>query len=95
MFDILLSLLQYLGREHLIGTEGLFRRHGNLRKQAALKERLNRGCVIDLDGDAEFSVHECAGVLKSFLSDLPEPLLTDGCYRAHCQVRSRLLSHFN
>ena len=48
---------------------------------------MNRGVAVDLDaGGGEFSVHECAAVLKSFLSDLPEPLLTDACYRAHCQV---------
>ena len=80
------QIIQHLEREHNLGAEGLFRRHGNLKKQSALKERLNKGVVIDLD-DGEFSVHECSGVLKSFLSDLPEPLLTDACYRAHCQVR--------
>ena len=51
-----------------------------------LTDPYTKGVVIDLDG-GEFSVHECSGVLKSFLSDLPEPLLTDACYRAHCQVR--------
>ena len=79
------QIIQHLEREHNLSAEGLFRRHGNLKKQSALKERLNKGVVIDLD-DGEFSVHECSGVLKSFLSDLPEPLLTDACYRAHCQV---------
>ncbi len=41
--------------------------------------------AVDLDA-GEFSVHECAAVLKYFLSELKEPLLTDACYRAHCQV---------
>ena len=36
--------------------------------------------------EEEFSVHECAAVLKNFLAMLPEPLLTDAYYRAHCQV---------
>ena len=40
---------------------------------------------MNLDDD-EFTVHECAGVLKNFLAALPEPLLTDAYYRAHCQV---------
>jgi len=40
---------------------------------------------INLD-EGEFSVHECAAVLKSFLSELSEPLLTNAYYRAHCQV---------
>ena len=36
----------------------------------------------------DFTVHECAGTLKNFLSDLSEPLLTDAYYSAHCQVVS-------
>ncbi len=79
------QLVEYLGRERNLTTEGVFRKHGNLRKQTALKERLNRGVPIDLD-EGEFSVHECAAVLKSFLAELSEPLLTDACYRAHCQA---------
>ena len=79
------QLIQYLGRDHNIGSEGLFRKNGNLKKQSILKERLNKGVTINLD-EGEFSVHECAAVLKSFLSELPEPLLTDAYYRAHCQV---------
>ena len=44
-----------------------------------------QGIPLNLDDD-EFSVHECAAVLKNFLANLPEPLLTDAYYRAHCQV---------
>jgi hypothetical protein len=79
------QIVEFLGRPHNITTEGIFRKHGNLKKQQALKERLNRGVALDLD-DAEFSVHECAAVLKHFLANLPEPLLTDAYYKAHCQV---------
>jgi len=79
------QIIEYLGRSHNITTEGLFRKHGNLKKQQALKERLNKGVPLNLDED-EFSVHECAAVLKYFLAHLPEPLLTDAYYRAHCQV---------
>ena len=79
------QIIEYLGRPHNITQEGLFRKHGNLKKQQALKERLNKGVALNLD-EEEFSVHECAAVLKHFLGVLPEPLLTDACYRAHCQV---------
>merc|ERR1719270_674214 len=79
------QIIEYLGRPHNITQEGLFRKHGNLKKQQALKERLNKGVPLNLD-EEEFSVHECAAVLKHFLANLPEPLLTDACYRAHCQV---------
>jgi len=79
------QIIEYLGRKHNITCEGIFRKHGNLKKQQALKERLNKSVALNLDED-EFSVHECAGVLKNFLAALPEPLLTDAYYRAHCQV---------
>ena len=42
--------------------------------------------MICLIISGEFTVHECASTLKTFLSDLPEPLLTDAYYKAHCQV---------
>merc|ERR1719234_2164071 len=79
------QIIEYLGRPHNITQEGLFRKHGNLKKQQALKERLNRGIPLDLD-DCEFSVHECASVLKQFLANLPQPILTEAYFRAHCQV---------
>jgi len=79
------QIIEFLGRPHNITTEGIFRKHGNLKKQQALKERLNRGIALDLD-DGEFSVHECASVLKQFLANLPQPILTEAYFRAHCQV---------
>ena len=48
---------------------------------------------MDLD-KGEFSVHECASVLKTFLSELPEPLLTDRFFQAHCQVANKIIKHF-
>jgi len=79
------QIIEYLKRGNNIKCEGLFRKHGNLKKQQILKERLNKGIPVDLDAE-EFTIHECASTLKNFLSDLPEPLLTDAYYRAHCQV---------
>ena len=79
------QIIEFLGRENNISVEGLFRKHGNIKKQNALKERLNRGVSLNLD-EGEFTVHECAAVLKGFLASLPQPLLTDAYYSAHCQV---------
>jgi len=79
------QIIEFLGRESNISVEGLFRKHGNIKKQHALKERLNRGVSLNLD-EGEFTVHECAAVLKGFLASLPQPLLTDAYYSAHCQV---------
>ena len=81
------QLMEYLRRPENLKIEGLFRKHGNLKKQQTLKEKLNKGIVVDLDS-GDFTVHECAATLKNFLSDLSEPLLTDAYYSAHCQVVS-------
>ncbi|XP_023034138.1 rho GTPase-activating protein 68F [Drosophila willistoni] len=61
----------------VIDTEGIFRRSGNHAEIMALKERVNRGEDVDL---ANVNVHVIAGLLKSFLRDLTEPLLTFELY---------------
>ena len=69
------QIIEYLKRPANMKVEGLFRKHGNLKKQQTLKEHLNKGLTVDLDlGD--FSVHECAATLKTFLSDLSEPIVS-------------------
>ncbi|XP_054731740.1 rho GTPase-activating protein 68F isoform X1 [Anastrepha obliqua] len=61
----------------MIDTEGIFRRSGNHTEIIALKERVNRGEDLDL---SKTNVHVIAGLLKSFLRDLSEPLLTFELY---------------
>lgn len=61
----------------MIDTEGIFRRSGNHSEIIALKERVNRGEDVDLK---DVNVHVIAGLLKSFLRDLSEPLLTFELY---------------
>ncbi|XP_030386410.1 rho GTPase-activating protein 68F isoform X2 [Scaptodrosophila lebanonensis] len=61
----------------MIDTEGIFRRSGNHAEIMALKERVNRGEDVDLKN---VNVHVIAGLLKSFLRDLSEPLLTFELY---------------
>ncbi|KAH8398712.1 hypothetical protein KR222_000413, partial [Zaprionus bogoriensis] len=61
----------------VIDTEGIFRRSGNHAEIMALKERVNRGEDVDL---SSVNVHVIAGLLKSFLRDLTEPLLTFELY---------------
>ena len=65
--------------------EGIFRRTGKLTRQQDLKTAMSQGVFLDLD-DGRFSVHDCASVLKTFLAELSEPLLTDLHYPAHCQI---------
>ena len=61
----------------MIDTEGIFRRSGNHSDIIALKERVNQGDDVDLK---DVNVHVIAGLLKSFLRDLSEPLLTFELY---------------
>ncbi|KAF5294743.1 hypothetical protein FQA39_LY00227 [Lamprigera yunnana] len=67
-----------------VTTEGIFRRTGSLNRQHQLKNLLNQGAPVTLDNN--YSVHDCASVLKGFLADLPIPLLTENNYAAYCQL---------
>ncbi|KAL6434929.1 hypothetical protein ACFW04_005237 [Cataglyphis niger] len=79
------QLIDYLSKEQNIVQEGIFRRTGKLTRQQDLKTAMSQGISLDLD-DGRFSVHDCASVLKGFLAELSEPLLTDLHYPAHCQI---------
>ncbi|XP_033126425.1 rho GTPase-activating protein 19-like isoform X2 [Anneissia japonica] len=76
-------LIEFL--KQYVTKEGIFRVPGNSERQRLLKEKINSGVVIDLDSD-RFTPHDVACVLKTFLGDLPEPLLTDRHYTAHVQA---------
>lgn len=71
-------------------TEGLFRKTGNVARQRLLKEWLNEGVDLILDQES-FTPHDCATVLKNYLSELPDPLLTERHYQAHLQVVGMLV----
>ncbi|KAL3864614.1 hypothetical protein ACJMK2_006279 [Sinanodonta woodiana] len=79
------QLIEFLQRPENIRTEGLFRKTGNLSRQRLLKEWVRQGANLHLD-DGTFSPHDCATVLKSCISELPEPLLTEKHFEAHCQI---------
>eukprot|EP00794_Sanderia_malayensis_P005245 gene5245-5909_t len=74
--------------EHLknyTNVEGLFRVSGNKRRQEDLKDTLNKGQSVDYANQA-YSQHDLATVLKQFLAELTEPLLTDSLYICYKQV---------
>lgn len=75
------SLQLFLG----INQEGIFRRTGKLTRQQELKTIMCQGQLPDLNAGA-YSVHDCASVLKGFLAELPEPLLTELDYPVYCQI---------
>ncbi|XP_056641174.1 rho GTPase-activating protein 19-like isoform X2 [Diorhabda sublineata] len=79
-------LIEFLKNEDSIKSEGIFRRTGSLERQQDLKSFLNQGSTIDTICSGNYSVHDCASVLKGFLQELPEPLLTESHFPVYCQL---------
>ncbi|KAL0159444.1 hypothetical protein M9458_043169, partial [Cirrhinus mrigala] len=65
--------------------EGLFRVPGNSLRQQTLREQLNGGADIDFSS-GDFHPNDVATLLKSFLGELPEPLLTHRHLHAHIKI---------
>lgn len=63
----------------VIDTEGIFRRSGSYARINALKQRVNAGEMQTMDFKDE-DTFVVAGLLKAFLRDLHEPLLTYELY---------------
>lgn len=66
-----------------IETEGIFRRSASIQKIKELKQIANRGEKITFDDP-----HEAAVLLKTFLRELREPLLTYELYDEVMQFQS-------
>lgn len=61
-----------------INQEGIFRKCGSTARQQELKYKLLRNMDIEKElENGKYSVHDCTNVLKTCLSEMPEPLLTD------------------
>lgn len=69
--------VDFLSITGVIDTEGLFRRCGNLTTINDIKRRINTGEALDLK---DVDTHAVAGLLKCFLRELNEPLLTFELY---------------
>lgn len=63
-----------------LSVEGVFRKNGNIKKLSELCEKIDRdGCDnVNLSGQ---SVVQVAALLKRYLRDLPDPLMTHKLYR--------------
>ncbi|XP_058169233.1 nuclear pore complex protein DDB_G0274915 [Anopheles ziemanni] len=79
------QLIAFLEMEENISQEGIFRKTGSVSRQNELKNLLVQSTPFSLD-QGDYTAHDCASVLKSFLADLSEPLLTELYYPAYCQV---------
>jgi hypothetical protein len=62
-----------------LSVEGVFRKNGNIKKQQAMVEKINQeGC--DIVNFMEQPVVQLAALLKRYLRDLPDPLMTHKLY---------------
>lgn len=66
----------YLNEENALQTEGIFRRSANIQLVKELQQQLNEGVLPAFEPYGEHGCHIAAVLLKSFLRELEEPLLT-------------------
>uniref|UniRef100_A0AC11CIX0 Rho GTPase activating protein 1 n=1 Tax=Ovis aries TaxID=9940 RepID=A0AC11CIX0_SHEEP len=74
---VLRETVAYL-RAHGLTTEGIFRRSANTQVVREVQHKYNMGLSVDFEQYNE--VHLAAVILKTFLRELPEPLLTFDLY---------------
>uniref|UniRef100_A0A3Q2Y1F5 Rho GTPase activating protein 6 n=1 Tax=Hippocampus comes TaxID=109280 RepID=A0A3Q2Y1F5_HIPCM len=67
-------------------TVGIFRVGSSKKRVRQLREEFDRG--VDVHLDEEHSVHDVAALLKEFLRDMPDPLLTKELYTAFINTTS-------
>lgn len=79
------SLSAFILHNADLRVEGLFRVPGNSTRQQTLKDALNSSTEVDLDS-GEFHSNDVATLLKMFLGELPEPLLTHKHFHAHLKI---------
>lgn len=68
-------------------TEGIFRRSANVAVVKELQSRCNHGLPVDFHGDP----HIAAVLLKTFLRELDEPLMTYELYDEITQFQSMII----
>ncbi|KAG0177687.1 hypothetical protein DFQ29_004521 [Apophysomyces sp. BC1021] len=94
--DCIRTLLQ---NETDLSTEGIFRKNGNIRELKEMRDAIDKGHPPKLT--KEESPIQLAALLKRFLRELPEPLLTFNlhdlfvmCARIEDRMLSKQLLHF-
>uniref|UniRef100_A0A1B6HD14 Rho-GAP domain-containing protein n=2 Tax=Homalodisca liturata TaxID=320908 RepID=A0A1B6HD14_9HEMI len=76
--------VEFLSSPDALETEGLFRRSANVSVVKELQAKVNQGLPIDFNGD----VHIAAVLLKTFLRELEEPIMTFDLYDEITQFQS-------
>lgn len=72
--------IRYLDNEAALQTEGIFRRSANVTIVKEVQHLLNTGQEVAFDSYGDAGIHVAAVILKSFLRELEEPLLTFDLY---------------
>ncbi|XP_044714941.1 LIM domain-containing protein [Hirsutella rhossiliensis] len=68
-----------------LSVEGVFRKNGNIKKQQELVDKINaEGC--DVVNFMEQPVVQLAALLKRYLRDLPDPLMTHKLYKLWIKI---------
>ncbi|KAK3362936.1 hypothetical protein B0T25DRAFT_442099 [Lasiosphaeria hispida] len=65
-------------RQMDLSVEGVFRKNGNIKKLGELVDRIDKEGNVDLGSN---SVVQIAALLKRYLRELPDPLMTQKLYR--------------
>lgn len=76
--------VRFLSQPDALETEGIFRRSSNITLLREYQSKLNQGQEVDFSGD----VHLAAVLLKTFLRELEEPLMTFDLYDEIVQFQS-------
>lgn len=71
--------LAYLDREEVLNLEGLFRLSGDHKDMMAIKNMFDEGIDVDLAA-CTHDPHTVTNILKLYIRELPEPLLTFDLY---------------
>lgn len=58
-----------------MGTEGIFRKTGNIKRQKEIKLALEKGNSLNKQ---KCQIYDVAGLLKMFFRELPEPIISSG-----------------
>lgn len=77
---VVFACISYLDNENALQTEGIFRRSANVNVVKDVQVIFNSGKPVNFDDYGEQSVHVAAVILKSFLRELEEPILTFDLY---------------
>jgi hypothetical protein len=71
-----------------VSAEGIFRISGSKKRQDELKHLLDKDVDVDFEKDG-FTEHDVASVLKVFLAELPESIITTAHIKVHMQISGK------